>query len=95
MKDIKVTVSSSKVNAVLKEIMRIARDKPQDKIVVVSQFTSFLNILQPLLDENQFAYTRLDGSMSFGHRNDVLQHFRTTGQRSPKVTQQVSCGRWA
>merc|ERR1719153_215363 len=34
MKDIKVTVSSSKVNAVLKEIMRIARDKPEDKIVV-------------------------------------------------------------
>ena len=95
MKDIKVTVSSSKVNAVLKEIMRIARDKPEDKIVVVSQFTSFLNILQPLLDENQFAFTRLDGSMSFGLRNEVLQHFRTTGQRSPKVTQQVSCGRWA
>ena len=91
MKDIKVTVSSSKVNAVLKEIMRIARDKPQDKIVVVSQFTSFLNILQPLLDENQFAHTRLDGSMSFGHRNDVLQHFRTTGQRSPKVIQDVFC----
>ena len=87
MKDIKVTVSSSKVNAVLKEIMRIARDKPEDKIVVVSQFTSFLNILQPLLDENEFAYTRLDGSMSFGLRNDVLQHFRTTGQRSPKVIQ--------
>ena len=86
MDDIKVTVSSSKVNAVLKEILRIARDRPEDKIVVVSQFTSFLNILQPLLDENQFAYTRLDGSMSFGHRNEVLQHFRTKGNTSPKVS---------
>ena len=85
MKDIKVTVSSSKVNAVLKEIMRIARDKPEDKIVVVSQFTSFLNVLQPLLDENQFAYTRLDGSMSFGLRNEELQNFRKTGHNSPKV----------
>ena len=86
MDDIKVTVSSSKVNAVLKEILRIARDRPEDKIVVVSQFTSFLNILQPLLDENQFAYTRLDGSMSFGHRNEVLQHFRTKGNTFPKVS---------
>ena len=85
MKDIKVTVSSSKVNAVLKEIMRIARDKPEDKIVVVSQFTSFLNVLQPLLDENQFAYTRLDGSMSFGLRNEELQNFRKTSHNSPKV----------
>ena len=87
MKDIKVTVSSSKVNAVLMEIMRIARDKPEDKIVVVSQFTSFLNILQPLLDENQFTYTRLDGSMSFGLRNEALKSFRKTGQYSPKVQQ--------
>merc|ERR1719193_3028052 len=85
MKDIKVTVSSSKVNAVLKEIMRIARDKPQDKIIVVSQFTSFLNILQPLLDENRFQYTRLDGSMSCDLRNEVLEYFRTSGKGSPKV----------
>ena len=85
MKDIEVTVSSSKVNAVLKEIMRIARDKPEDKIVVVSQFTSFLNILQPLLYENQFVFTRLDGTMSFGDRNMAVQDFRATGPNSPKV----------
>ena len=83
--DIKVTVSSTEVNAVLKEIMRIARDKPEDKIVAVSQFTSFLNILQPLLYENQFVFTRLDGTMSFGDRNMAVQDFRATGPNSPKV----------
>ena len=85
MKDIMVTVSSTKVNAALKEIMRIARDRPGDKIIVVSQFTSFLNILQPLLDENQFQYTRLDGSMSCDLRNEVVEYFRTSGKGSPKV----------
>ena len=85
MKDIMVTVSSAKVNAALKEIMRIARDRPGDKIIVVSQFTPFLNILQPLLDDNQFQYTRLDGSMSCDLRNEVVEYFRTSGKGSPKV----------
>ena len=85
MEDIVVSVSSTKVNAVLKEITRIARDRPGDKIVVVSQFTSFLNILQPLLDGNHVGYTRIDGSMSFDYRSDVLKHFRTTGRGAPKV----------
>ena len=48
----------------LKEITRIARDAPEDKIVVVSQFTSFLSVLQPLLQEKNFSFTRLDGAMS-------------------------------
>ena len=64
MEDIIVNASSSKINAVLKEIMRIGRDAPEDKIVVVSQFTSFLSVLQPLLQEKNFSYTRLDGTMS-------------------------------
>ena len=64
MEDIIVNESSSKINAVLKEIMRISRDAPDDKIVVVSQFTSFLSVLQPLLQEKRFSYTRLDGTMS-------------------------------
>ena len=64
MEDIVVNASSSKINAVLKEIMRIARDAPEDKIVVVSQFTSFLSVLQPLLQEKNFSFTRLDGAMS-------------------------------
>ena len=64
MEDIVVNASSSKINAVLKEIMRIARDAPEDKIVVVSQFTSFLSVLQPLLQAKNFSFTRLDGAMS-------------------------------
>merc|ERR1712098_108298 len=60
MKDIDVNVSSSKVNSVLKEILRIQRDCSDDKIVVVSQFTSFLSILQPIMKKQNFKFVRLD-----------------------------------
>ena len=85
MEDIKVEVSSGKVNACIKEILRIKRDKPDDKIVVVSQFTSFLSIVQPLLAENEVSYTRLDGTMASDERADVIKVFQAKTRGSPKV----------
>ena len=85
MADIKVEVSSSKINAVLKEMMRIRRDQPDDKIVVVSQFTSFLSILQPLLQQEGFTFVRLDGTMPAVARNEAVTVFQSSGKKSPKV----------
>ena len=85
MADIEVKVSSSKVNAALKEMLRIKRDHPEDKIVVVSQFTSFLSIIQSYMHENKFRYVRLDGSMSQPDRADVVKAFQSQGKKSPTV----------
>jgi len=85
MEDIVVKVSSSKVNAVLKEMLRIQRDCPDDKIVVVSQFTSFLNILQPLIKDKNFSMVRLDGTMSHGLRSETVSVFQSSKKESPKV----------
>ena len=85
MKDILVNLSSSKVNAALTEMARIKRDHPEDKIVVVSQFTSFLSIIQALLRDQGFSYVRLDGSMNHADRAEVVKVFQSTGKISPKV----------
>ena len=85
MEDIKVTLSSSKVNAALTEMARIKRDNPNDKIVVVSQFTSFLSVIQGLLREQGFDYVRLDGTMNHDLRSDVIKEFQRKGKGSPKV----------
>ena len=85
MKDILVNLSSSKVNAALTEMARIKRDHPEDKIVVVSQFTSFLSIIQALLRDQGFSYVRLDGSMNHADRAEVVKVFQSTGKNSPKV----------
>ena len=78
MEDIVVDVSSSKINAALKEMLRIRRDQPGDKIIVVSQFTSFLSILQPLLRDNLFPMVRLDDSMSHMVRSEVVSDFQSS-----------------
>jgi SWI/SNF-related matrix-associated actin-dependent regulator of chromatin subfamily A3 len=85
MEDIHVNVSSSKVNAVLKELLRIQRDMPEDKIIIVSQFTSFLSILQPLLAEHKFSLCRLDGSMPHYARAEAVHQFQSSQADSPQV----------
>ena len=64
LEEIEYSLSSSKVNAAIKELIRIKKDSPDDKIIVVSQFTSFLSIIQPLLVEEGFSFVRLDGTMN-------------------------------
>ena len=83
--DFNVKESSTKVNAVLEEMMRIRRDRPEDKIIVVSQFTSFLSVVQPLLRDHHFSFVRLDGTMSHPQRADVIRVFQSQGKNSPKV----------
>ena len=61
LEDVEVEGSSSKINAAIKEMLRIRQENPGDKIVVVSQFTSFLSIIQPLIRDQGFSYVRLDG----------------------------------
>ena len=78
-------ISSSKVNAVLEEMIRIRAERPEDKMIVVSQFTSFLSVVQPLLKENGFSLTRLDGTMSHPVRAEVIRVFQSQGKNSPNV----------
>ena len=83
--DIVIDVSSTKVNACLTELARIRRNAPEDKVIVVSQFTSFLSIIQSLLTEQGYKWTRLDGTMSTRHRSNVIGNFQDTSEGSPTV----------
>merc|ERR1712059_85131 len=58
---------------------------PDDKVVIVSQFTSFLSVLQPLLKENSFSFVRLDGGMSHFDRSEAVSMFQSSTKNSPKV----------
>lgn len=44
--DIQVNISSTKVNAVLTELAKIRKTSPEEKTIIVSQFTSLLSIFQ-------------------------------------------------
>ena len=56
--DITVDVSSTKVNAVLRELEISKAKGNTDKTIVVSQFTKLLSIIQPLLDDAGHTWTR-------------------------------------
>ncbi|KAL8712307.1 MAG: hypothetical protein Q9220_003458 [cf. Caloplaca sp. 1 TL-2023] len=66
--DIDIDSSSSKVEALIK-ILKASLAKEGNKIVIFSQWTSFLNIVQHQLDEQGWKYARIDGKMKAGQRD--------------------------
>lgn len=68
-------LESSKLTAVCQELDRIKTSCPNDKIVVVSQFAKFLNVVEPILKTKEFCYVRYDGTMSSIKRAKVLNTF--------------------
>ncbi|CAD0105892.1 unnamed protein product [Aureobasidium uvarum] len=75
------TLSSAKIGALLIHLKRIKKASPATKSVIFSQFTSFLDILEPALDGASIPYLRFDGSMAQKARVAVLTEFanRTKG----------------
>ncbi len=63
--------SSSKIEALL-AILKASNRKPGTKVVIFSQWTSFLDIVQHQLSEHGFKYTRIDGTMSATRRDQAM-----------------------
>jgi SWI/SNF-related matrix-associated actin-dependent regulator of chromatin subfamily A3 len=60
--DLDVETKSSKTEALM-SILTASRRDPKSKVVIFSQWTSFLNIIQHQLTEAGMKYARIDGSM--------------------------------
>jgi SWI/SNF-related matrix-associated actin-dependent regulator of chromatin subfamily A3 len=60
--DIDVETKSSKTEALM-SILAASRRDPKSKVVIFSQWTSFLNIIQHQLQEAGMKYARIDGTM--------------------------------
>ncbi|KAF4551258.1 DNA repair protein rad5-like protein [Elsinoe fawcettii] len=74
-------VSSAKIASLLSHLKKLKREAPALKSVVFSQFTSFLDILEPELSKAGITHLRFDGSMSQKQRAAILTDFaaRTKG----------------
>lgn len=62
---------SSKTEALLKIVQATLKTKGS-KIVIFSQWTSFLNIIQHRLDDAGYQYARIDGSMKPQQRDSAI-----------------------
>lgn len=71
---------STKIRALLLDVKSIQEEVvPQDdptKIVVFSQFTSFLDLIGLALRDSEIPFARLDGSMSRDERSAQLSNFK-------------------
>jgi SWI/SNF-related matrix-associated actin-dependent regulator of chromatin subfamily A3 len=62
---------SSKTEALM-SILKASLKNPKSKVIIFSQWTSFLNIIQQHLDSAGYKYTRIDGSMSAPQRDAAM-----------------------
>ncbi|KAJ8030290.1 Helicase-like transcription factor [Holothuria leucospilota] len=77
--------SSAKVDALMQSLLDEREKDPTTKSLVVSQFTTFLNLLQRPLREKGFNFVRLDGSMTAAKRNEAISQFSSPAEGSPTV----------
>ncbi len=75
-------LSSAKITTLLTQLRHIKRASPTTKVVVFSQFTSFLDLLAPALSAASISSLRFDGSMSQKARTSTLATFN----ERPKFT---------
>jgi SNF2 family DNA or RNA helicase len=79
---------SPKVKALFKSILEM---KPDEKAVIFSQYTSFLDILENALVSESHTLTRIDGSMSTKQRQKAMEKFSTNACDSPETPRFILC----
>ncbi len=67
--------SSAKITALMSHLKRLRRENRSMKSVVFSQFTSFLDLIEPALRRDHIKFLRFDGSMPQKQRAAVLAEF--------------------
>uniref|UniRef100_A0A3Q3WKV6 Uncharacterized protein n=1 Tax=Mola mola TaxID=94237 RepID=A0A3Q3WKV6_MOLML len=77
--------TSSKVQSLMGNLLRLRCDDGSIKSLVVSQFTRFLTILETPLREHGFRFVRLDGTMNQKRRTRVIEEFQSSAADSPTV----------
>ncbi|XP_030837524.1 helicase-like transcription factor isoform X1 [Strongylocentrotus purpuratus] len=77
--------SSAKVDALMECLLTERAADKTTKSIVVSQFTSFLDLLKKPLTEKGFKFCRLDGSMSRIARTAAIREFSSNDPDSPQI----------
>lgn len=67
---------SSKTEALM-QIIKVTHNDPLSKVVIFSQWTSFLNIVQKQLEQSGIKFARIDGSMTAPQRDKGMHALET------------------
>lgn len=83
-------IPSAKLIYLVEELKRLRVEAPDDRVVILSQWTSFLDIVAQYLDENDFQYARYQGSMDSKARTAAVHEFQKGDK--PLMLMSLKCG---
>ncbi|KAJ2809060.1 DNA-dependent ATPase protein rad54 [Coemansia guatemalensis] len=66
---------SSKMTVLDRMLQQIRKSPERDKIVLISNYTQTLNLFETLCRARSYGYYRLDGSMTIGKRQTIVDRF--------------------
>lgn len=89
VKIIRQASMSTKLEKLVSSIKELQKSDPLDKIIVFSQWTSFLDLVEPVLP---VSHVRLDGKMSKAKREASIKAFKEDPQVKVLVASLRSCG---
>ena len=69
-------ITSAKIEKTLEKLKEIMDDAEGEKVLVFSQWTSLLDLLEVPIDREGWGYRRYDGSMNAKMRGDAVDDFR-------------------
>jgi SWI/SNF-related matrix-associated actin-dependent regulator of chromatin subfamily A3 len=75
-------LNSPKIQELLQQLQRMGGD---EKAVIFSQFTQFLNVITRAVDKAGFRFTRIDGTMSAPQRIKAMNDFNSNSKDSPRL----------
>jgi SNF2 family DNA or RNA helicase len=70
--------TSTKLEMILNAIDGMLEHHPHDKMIIFSHFTSFLDVIELMLESRRIETARLDGTMALSARNSVIRNFQTS-----------------
>lgn len=78
-------IPSAKVDRCCEILQKILSESPDEKIIVFSQFTSLLDLLEIPISRNKWGFRRYDGSMTATQRNDAVMEFSDPENRDCRI----------
>ncbi|KAK0211484.1 SNF2 family N-terminal domain-containing protein [Armillaria fumosa] len=83
---------STKMQRMMKQIFGLFEEKPDEKILVVSQWTGCLNLVSEYLAEKTIEHVKYQGDMSRPARDLSIRAFMSTRESAKVMLMSLKCG---
>ncbi|SJL12855.1 uncharacterized protein ARMOST_16287 [Armillaria ostoyae] len=83
---------STKMQHMMKQIVGLFEEKPDEKILVISQWTGCLDLVSAYLTEKSIEHVKYQGSMNRASRDLSIRAFMSTRESAKVMLMSLKCG---